>query len=140
MCSSDTTRIKTSCYKKTWYGPILVTFLLKKCNNSRCPLLSILFQVGFLDEINHIYIVHCPPYISLTDRSWETERIVGRWLPHPKLFLQLKWRFIYIIQFAKVIWSHGGHFWPFWPLFGSKNELFAESHELPKRIILSEIA
>ena len=76
----------------------------------------------------------------LTDRSWETERIVGRLPPRAKIFLCLKWRFIYIIQFAKAIWSHGGHIWLFWPLFGSKNELSSESpYELPKRAILSEM-
>ena len=84
------------------------------------------------------YIVY---YIAcLTDRSWETERIVARLPPHAKIFLCLKWRFIYIIQFAKAIWSHGGHIWLFWPHFGSKNELFTESpFELPKRAILSEM-
>ena len=77
---------------------------------------------------------------SLTDRSWETERIVARLPPHAKIFLCLKWRFIYIIQFAKAIWSHGGHIWLFWPLFGSKNELSSESpFQLPKRAILSEM-
>ena len=55
----------------------------------------------------------CRLDIYLTDRSWETERIVARWPSHPKILLRLKWRFIYIIQFAKVIWSHGGHFGSF---------------------------
>ena len=50
---------------------------------------------------------------NLTDRSWETERIVARWPSHPKFLLRLKRRFIYIIQFAKVIWSHDGHFGSF---------------------------
>ena len=82
----------------------------------------------------------CRLDIYLTDRSWETERIVARLPPHAKIFLCLKWRFIYIIQFAKAIWSHGGHIWLFWPHFGSKNELFTESpFELPKRAILSEM-
>ena len=54
-----------------------------------------------------------PARYYLTDRSWETERIVARWPSHPKFLLRLKRRFIYIIQFAKVIWSHDGHFGSF---------------------------
>ena len=100
-------------------------FWVKKCRKStfvNCRLLPLLNK------------------ISLTDRSWETERIVGRSPPHAKIFLCLKWRFIYIIQFAKAIWSHGGHIWLFWPHFGSKNELSSESpFELPKRAILSKM-